>query len=143
MLAIEKALAEGTLAEIQIVLGWLIDMHRLLISLPLEKFNRWIAELNKVLDMAQHNGHLRHHDLEPLLGRLQHTANILVEGNHFSTGSGWQKCGRENTVVPDFVWRLVATSSSGKPFLVALTAGSTSTCWSTACLLYTSDAADE
>ena len=83
MPAIEKALAEGTPAEIQIVLGWLIDTHRLLISLPPEKFNRWIAELNAVLDTAQRNGRLRHCDLEPLLGRLQHTANILIEGNHF------------------------------------------------------------
>ena len=56
MLAIEKALAEGTLAEIQIVLGWLIDTHQLLISLPPEKFNRCIAELNAVLDTAQRNG---------------------------------------------------------------------------------------
>ena len=83
MLAIEKALAEGTPAEIQIVLGWLIDTHRLLISLPPKKFNRWIAELNAVLVTAQRNGRLRHRDLEPLLGRLELTANILVEGNHF------------------------------------------------------------
>ena len=68
MLAIEKALAEGTQAEIQIVLGWLIDMHQLLISLPQEKFNQWIAELNVALDTAQRNGHLRHCNLEPLLG---------------------------------------------------------------------------
>ena len=40
MLAIVKALAEGTLAEIQIVLGWLIDMRWLLISLPAETFNQ-------------------------------------------------------------------------------------------------------
>ena len=56
MLAMEKALAEGTPAEIQIVLGWLIDMHWLLNSLPPEKFNWWIAELNAVLDTAQRNG---------------------------------------------------------------------------------------
>ena len=68
MLAIEKALAEGTLAEIQIILGGLIDTHRLLISLPPEKFNWWIAELNAVLNMAQRNGRLHHRDLEPLLG---------------------------------------------------------------------------
>ena len=37
----------------------------------------------QVLDTAQRNGRLRHCDLEPLLGRLQHTANILIEGNHF------------------------------------------------------------
>ena len=83
MLAIEKALAEGTPAEAQIVLGWLIDTHQLLISLPQEKLNQWIAELNAVLETAQRNGHLRHRDLEPLLGSLQHTANILIEGNHF------------------------------------------------------------
>ena len=67
MLAIEKALAEGALAEIQVVLGWLIDTHWLLISLSPEKFNWWIAELNAALDTAQSNGRLRHHDLEPLL----------------------------------------------------------------------------
>ena len=35
------------------------------------------------LDTAQRNGRLRHRDLEPLLGRLRHTANILIEGNQF------------------------------------------------------------
>ena len=68
MLAIKKALAEGTPAEVQIVLGWLIDTHRLLISLPPDKFNWWMAELNLVLDTAQRTSRLLHHDLEPLLG---------------------------------------------------------------------------
>ena len=82
MLAIEKAFAKGTPAEVQIIL-WVIDMHCLLISLPPDKFNQWIAELNAVLDTAQRNGRLHHHNLEPLLGQLQHTVSILIEGNHF------------------------------------------------------------
>ena len=36
-----------------------------------------------MLDTAQRNGPLRHHDLELLLGQLQHTSNILIQGIHF------------------------------------------------------------
>jgi hypothetical protein len=37
LLALEKAIAEGTPSEWLIVLGWLLNTRRLLISLPLDK----------------------------------------------------------------------------------------------------------
>jgi hypothetical protein len=37
----EKLCAKGTPAEIQIVLGWLLDTRRLLLGLPLDKYLSW------------------------------------------------------------------------------------------------------
>jgi len=48
-LAIGKAIAEGTPAERLIVLGWMIDTRRLLISLPTDKFTAWTADINNFL----------------------------------------------------------------------------------------------
>ena len=41
LLALSKALAEGTPTETLIVTGWLLDTRRLLISLPDDKFQAW------------------------------------------------------------------------------------------------------
>ena len=83
MLATDKALAEGTPAEVQIILGWQLDTRRLLMSLPDDKHTAWTRDITAVLRAAQHNKRVKHKVLESLLGRLQHTATILVEGNHF------------------------------------------------------------
>jgi len=48
-LAIDKAIAEGTPAERLIVLGWMIDTQRLLISLPTDKFTAWTAEMKDLV----------------------------------------------------------------------------------------------
>jgi hypothetical protein len=48
-LAIGKAIAKGTPAERFIVLGWMIDTRRLLISLPTNKFTAWTANINNIL----------------------------------------------------------------------------------------------
>ena len=83
MLATDKALAEGTPAEVQIILGWRLDTRRLLISLPDDKHTAWTRDITAILTAAAHNKRVKHKDLEALLGRLQHTASILSEGKHF------------------------------------------------------------
>ena len=83
MLATDKALAEGTPAEAQIILGWKVDTRRLLMSLPDDKHTAWTQEIRNILRSASQNRRIRHKDLEKLLGRLQHAASILSEGNHF------------------------------------------------------------
>jgi hypothetical protein len=49
VLAIDKAITNGTPAEKLIVLGWMIDARRLLISLPNDKFIAWTANINDLL----------------------------------------------------------------------------------------------
>jgi hypothetical protein len=41
----EKLFAEGTPAEIQVVLGWLLDTRHLLLALPSYKYNAWSQDL--------------------------------------------------------------------------------------------------
>jgi hypothetical protein len=81
VLAINKAIAEGTPAERLIVLGWMIDTRRLLISLPTDKFTAWTANINNLLLSKGRRVELR--TLETMVGQLQHVANIMVQGNHF------------------------------------------------------------
>jgi hypothetical protein len=81
VLAIDKAIAKGTPAERLIVLGWMIDTRRLLISLPTDKFTAWTANINNLLLSKGRRVKLR--TLETMVGRLQHIANIMVQGNHF------------------------------------------------------------
>ena len=45
-----KLQAEGTLAEIQIVLGWCLNTRRLLLSLPFDKYTAWTADIRKIID---------------------------------------------------------------------------------------------
>jgi len=81
VLAINKAIAEGTPATRLIVLGWMIDTRRLLISLPTDKFTAWTADINDFLLSKGRRVKLR--TLDTMVGRLQHVANIMVQGNHF------------------------------------------------------------
>jgi hypothetical protein len=48
-LSIVKLLAEGTPAEIQVVLGWILDTRRLLVLLPLDKFEEWTNDIDEIL----------------------------------------------------------------------------------------------
>ena len=59
----------------------MIDTRRLLISLPTDKFTAWTANINNLLLSKGRRVKLR--TLETMVGRLQHVANIMVQGNHF------------------------------------------------------------
>jgi hypothetical protein len=48
ILSAPKLVAEGAPAETQIVLGWKMDTHRLLIQLPYDKYDAWILELEMI-----------------------------------------------------------------------------------------------
>jgi len=59
----------------------MIDTRRLLISLPTDKFTAWTADINNFLLSKGRRVKLR--TLETMVGRLQHVANIMVQGYHF------------------------------------------------------------
>jgi hypothetical protein len=79
ILSIIKLLAEGTHAEIQVVLGWLLDTRRFLISLPDDKFEAWLGQLIETVA----RGWITFSDLETLVGRLNHAATIIPLSRHF------------------------------------------------------------
>lgn len=83
MLSIDKAEAEGTPAETQTVLGWIVDTRSLQIRLPPDKLTEWTTEINSVLADAAEGRRVQHKTLDSLLGRLQHSAIVLIERAHF------------------------------------------------------------
>jgi hypothetical protein len=74
-----KVEAEGTHAEVQIVLGWEIDGRELTLRLPKDKYLAWTIDTvramkEKVLPIKE---------LESLIGRLVHASFVLPLSRHF------------------------------------------------------------
>jgi hypothetical protein len=81
ILSLEKLLAEGSPAEKQIVLGWLLDTRRLLILLPDDKYEAWMESIDAVLEVNS----CTKGELETLEGQLNHTAHVVPIARHFLT----------------------------------------------------------
>ena len=79
LLSNAKLIAEGSPAEIQIVLGWRIDTHRLQIGLPDDKFVAWSADLARIDAQKA----CRYDELDTLVGRLNHSSFVLPISRHF------------------------------------------------------------
>jgi hypothetical protein len=74
-----KLIAEGSPAEVQVVLGWRVDTRRLRVSLPKDKFEAWTADIRK----ARSSGRVERKDLEQLIGRLNHASYVMPIARHF------------------------------------------------------------
>jgi hypothetical protein len=77
-----KLVAEGTPKEEQIVLGWKIDTHHLLLKLPIDKHEAWSQELGtlrvgRVITYAGIAG------IDSLVGKLNHVAFLIPLARHF------------------------------------------------------------
>ena len=79
LLSIPKLLAEGSPAEIQIVLGWRLDTRRLLIALPDDKFGAWSEDLSRIISQPR----CRFEDIDQMVGRLNHSSFVLPFSRHF------------------------------------------------------------
>ena len=77
-LSIPKLVAEGRPEEVQTVLGWTIDTHRLRIYLPTDKKLAWSSDLNRFREAKRGT----HSELETLVGH-NHTAYVLLSARHF------------------------------------------------------------
>jgi hypothetical protein len=75
----EKLAAEGTPAEIQTVLGWLLDTRRLRLALPVDKFLAWSGDIVVVITV----GVVTFSELDTIVGRLTHTSYVLPLCRHF------------------------------------------------------------
>ena len=80
LLAIDKAAAEITPAEVALVLGWLIDTRSLLMSLPDDKYLAWKSDIERLLNRVL-NIHFT--ELDTLIGRLQNVCFLIPQGNHY------------------------------------------------------------
>lgn len=78
-LSIPKLKAEGTPTEAQIVLGWELDAHRLLLRLPFDKYVAWVGDLQEVLNSTT----ISLQSLDSLIGRLNHAAYVVPLARHF------------------------------------------------------------
>jgi hypothetical protein len=74
-----KMIAEGTPAETQVVLGWLLDTHSLLIQLPGDKFIAWSADIAEILETGKASFGV----LESTVGRLNHAGFVIPMARHF------------------------------------------------------------
>ena len=79
LLSIAKLTAEGSPAEVQIVLGWRLDTRRLILALPDDKFKAWTED---IVNYGT-KGYCRFEELNELVGRLNHAAYIMVVTRHF------------------------------------------------------------
>jgi hypothetical protein len=79
MPSMTKLAAELGATEQKIVLGWLYDTRRMLISLPENKYVAWSNDICKILATQRTN----HHVLDTLVGRLDHACCIFPLARHF------------------------------------------------------------
>ncbi len=75
----DKLKAEAGLSKTKMILGWLFDFRRLLISLPENKFIAWTMTINKLLV----EGSSTAKELELTIGRLDHLILVVPEVHHF------------------------------------------------------------
>ena len=74
-----KLIAEGTPAEVQVVLGWILDTHLLLIQLPIDKFIAWTSDIAAILESSR----CTFGELEATVGRLNHAGYVIPLARHF------------------------------------------------------------
>ena len=72
-------IAEASMEEWKILLGWKLDTRSLLVSLPFEKFKAWSDGINKIIQKQESN----HDELETLICRLGHVTLIMPYSKHF------------------------------------------------------------
>jgi hypothetical protein len=82
LFAPDKLIAEGTPAEIMMVLGWLLNTRLLLVRLPPDKFVAWSADLIKIIAA----GSVTFGELESTVGRLNHASFLIPLSRHFLNG---------------------------------------------------------
>jgi hypothetical protein len=79
MTAEKKLMAESLLEEIKMMLGWVLDTRRLMISLTMEKYLGWAAGIYFALIVET----CRHEQLNTMVGRLNHVYFIIALARHF------------------------------------------------------------
>jgi hypothetical protein len=79
LLSSPKLEAEGTPAEVQIVLGWNLNTRLLLTLLPDDKHEAWSTNIIAIVASAR----TTFGELELTIGRLNHVGYIIPLARHF------------------------------------------------------------
>ncbi len=79
IISASKLKAEGAIEECKLLLDWLLDTRRLLISLLNDKFTAWSNDIMALLTSKQAS----HPILDKLVGRLNHVGYIIPTARHF------------------------------------------------------------
>ena len=82
LLSLTKLAAEGTPSEQMTVLGWHLDTHRLLISLPPDKYDRYKKSVTSLVTNGSRHA-VSKQTLESTVGQLEHVATIVPCARHF------------------------------------------------------------
>jgi hypothetical protein len=80
VLSISKFLAEATPLAIKTILGWNVDMRRLLLSLPPDKERAWSDSIQAMHDKPSR---VSYEQLDTLIGRLNHCDFLILQVRHF------------------------------------------------------------
>ena len=140
ILSLTKLIAEGSPAEQQIVLGWLLDTRRLLVSLPDDKYSAWLLSLDKIIK----NKGCTKEEFDTLEGQLNHAAYVIPLARHFNTRIRAAKNAKINKkswikatklVLADLVlWRdLLKRANLGISMNLIVTRRPNRLCWSDSC----------
>jgi hypothetical protein len=140
ILSLLKLLAEGAPAEIQIVLGWLMDTRRLLVALPDDKYQAWLATITRIVESKV----CTKEDLETLEGQLNHAAYVIPLARHFLSRIRAARNARSNKksrikmddlMLADLkLWtELLAKANRGISMNLIVTRRPNRLCWSDAC----------
>jgi hypothetical protein len=140
ILSLIKLQAEGSPAEQQIVLGWLLDTRRLLVSLPDDKYSAWASMIENII---KNKGCLKE-DFDTLEGQLNHAAYVIPLARHFNTRIRAARNSKTNKkswikttkpVLEDLVlWKdLLKRANAGISMNLIVTRRPNRICWSDSC----------
>ena len=140
ILSMLKLLAEGSPAEQQIILGWLLDTRRLLVSLPDDKYAAWTEMIARIV---REKGCTKG-DLNTLEGQLNHAAYVIPLARHFLTHIRTVRNSKSNKkahkkltgpVLSDLnLWlELLQRANAGISMNLILTRRPSRICWSDSC----------
>ena len=79
LVTLNKLLVEGTPAQLQIGLGWLIDTYYFTIALPNEKYESWSHQIMGILKQLWAS----YDELDIFVGRLNYAAFVIPLSRHF------------------------------------------------------------
>ena len=79
MAALNKLIAEAGLEEQKIILGWVFNFRKLLLSLPKNKYLAWSESITEMMEA----GSSKYSELDTLVGRLTHLSMVIPGVNHF------------------------------------------------------------
>jgi hypothetical protein len=85
IVATKKVMAEGTPSEVLTVLGWQIDTRRMIIQLPPEKADSWIADMDALICDGDKGYPIGLKRLESIQGRNVNVATIIPGAFHYQS----------------------------------------------------------